>query len=67
MSYSKVEITEYWHRIGKSVPTLWRCVRQGCELRDPKSVREWQVRNEIRKTNVQRARERKRGGHFRRG
>jgi hypothetical protein len=60
MPYSKVEITEYSHRIGKSVPTLWRWVRQGCDLRDPKSVREWQVRNEIRKTNIQRAQERKR-------
>jgi hypothetical protein len=47
MPYSKVEITEYSHRIGKSVPTLWRWIREGCNLRDPKSVREWETRNEI--------------------
>jgi hypothetical protein len=36
MPYSKVEITEYSHRIGKSVPTLWRWIREGCDLRDPR-------------------------------
>jgi hypothetical protein len=59
MPYSKVEITEYSHRIGKSVPTLWRWIREGCNLRDPKSVREWETRNEIRKTNIAKARERR--------
>jgi len=59
MPYSKVEITEYSHRIGKSVPTLWRWIREGCNLRHPKSVREWETRNEIRKTNIAKARERR--------
>jgi hypothetical protein len=60
MPYSKVEITEYSRKIGKSVPTLWRWVRQGCDLRDPKSVREWVTRNTIRKTNISKARKRRR-------
>jgi hypothetical protein len=59
MAYSQIEIAEYSRRIGKSVPTLWRWIRQGCDLRDPRSVREWQTRNEIRKTNIARARERR--------
>jgi hypothetical protein len=59
MPYSKVEITEYSRRIGKSVPTLWRWIREGCNLRDPKSVRQWETRNEIRKTNIAKARERR--------
>jgi hypothetical protein len=58
--YSKVEITEYSKTIGKSVPTLWRWIRQGCDLRDRKSVREWVTRNTIRETNILKSRKRRR-------
>jgi hypothetical protein len=60
MPYSQIEIQEYSRRIGKSAPTLWRWVRQGCDLRDPKSVREWVTRNTIRETNIEKARKRRR-------
>jgi hypothetical protein len=59
MSYSRVEILEHAKRIGKSRATLRRWISQGCNLRDPKSVGEWVTWNEIRKTNVQRSRERR--------
>jgi hypothetical protein len=42
---------------GRYGAALWRWIKEGCNLRDPKSIREWQVRNEIRKTNIARARE----------
>jgi hypothetical protein len=61
MAYSQIEINEYAHRLGKSERTLWRWIKEGCNLRDPKSIREWQVRSEIRKTNIARAREKSRG------
>jgi hypothetical protein len=61
MAYNQIEVNEYAHRLGKSERTLWRWIRQGCNLRDPKSVREWVTRNEIRKTNIARAREKDRG------
>src|SRR6516165_12173897 len=60
MPYSNVEVAEYSKRIGKSVPTLWRWIRQGCNLRDDKSVREWVTRNTIRETNISKARKRRR-------
>ena len=60
MAYSRIEIAEYAKRIGKSQTTLWRWVKEGCNLRDPKSVREWQVRNQIRETPIERARKRRR-------
>jgi len=60
MPYSQIEIAEYARKIGKSVPTLWRWVRQGCDLQDPKSVAEWVTRNTIRETNISKARKRRR-------
>src|SRR6516162_8469097 len=60
MAYSRIEIAEYGKVIGKSPTTLWRWVREGCNLRDPKSVREWVMRNEIRQTPIERARRRRR-------
>jgi hypothetical protein len=60
MPYSQIEIAEYARKIGKSVPTLWRWVRQGCDLRDPKIVAEWVTRNTIRETNISKARKRRR-------
>ena len=59
MSYTRAEIVEHAKRIGKSRATLRRWVSQGCNLTDPGSVREWITRNEIRKTNIARARERR--------
>jgi hypothetical protein len=61
MSYTRAEILEHAERIGKSRATLRRRVSQGCNLRDPESVREWVTWNEIRKTNIQRAKEKGRG------
>src|ERR1700746_2999747 len=60
MKFSGIEIREYAHKLGKGERTLRRWVKQGCNLRDPKSVREWVVRNEIRQTPIERARRRKR-------
>jgi hypothetical protein len=60
MAYSRLEIREYAKVIGKSPTTLWRWVSEGCNLRDPKSVREWVTRNEIRQTPMERARRRRR-------
>jgi len=60
MAYSRIEIAEYAKVIGKSPTTLWRWVREGCNLRDPKSVREWVMRNEIRQTPIEQARRRRR-------
>jgi hypothetical protein len=60
MAYSRLEIREYAKIIGKSPTTLWRWVSEGCNLRDPKSVREWVTKNEIRQTPMERARRRKR-------
>jgi hypothetical protein len=59
MSYTRAEIVEHAKRIGKSRATLRRWVSQGCNLRDPGSMREWITRNEKRKTNIARARERR--------
>jgi len=38
MPYRQIEIAEYAKVIGKSQTTLRRWVREGCNLRDPKSV-----------------------------
>jgi hypothetical protein len=35
MSYNRIEITEYAHRIGQSVPTLPHWVQQGCNSSGP--------------------------------
>jgi len=61
MAYSHIEVREYAKKLGKGERTLWRWIKQGCNLRDPKSVREWQVRNQIRETPIERARKRRRG------
>jgi hypothetical protein len=58
--YSQIEIREYALKLGKGERTLQRWVSQGCNLRDPKSVREWVTRNEIRQTPMERARRRRR-------
>src|SRR6516164_5239100 len=60
MAYSAIEVREYAKKLGKGERTLWRWIKQGCNLRDPKSIREFQVRNEIRQTPMERARRRKR-------
>jgi hypothetical protein len=58
--FSRIEVKEYARKIGKSERTLWRWIKAGCDPRDKKSLREWQVRNEIRQTPMERARRRKR-------
>jgi hypothetical protein len=60
MAYSQIEIDEHVRKIGKSSSTLWRWVREGCDLRNPKSVREWVTRNTIRETNISKASKRRR-------
>jgi hypothetical protein len=62
MLFSRIEVGEYARKVGKSERTLWRWIKEGCNLRDPKSLREWQVRNQIRETPIERARKRRRGG-----
>jgi hypothetical protein len=60
MSYTAVEIAEYSRKIGKSRSTLFKWIKEGCNLRDDKSVREWVTRNTIRETNISKARKRRR-------
>jgi hypothetical protein len=60
MLFSRIEVSEYARKIGKSERTLWRWIKEGCNPRDPKSLRKWQVRNEIRQTPIERARRRRR-------
>jgi hypothetical protein len=60
MAYNSVEIAEYARKLGKSRSTLYLWIKQGCNLRDPKSVREWVTRNTIRETNIEKARKRRR-------
>ena len=60
MPFSQIEVNEYARKIGKSERTLWRWIKEGCNPRDPKSLREWQVRNHIRETPIERARKRRR-------
>jgi hypothetical protein len=60
MLFSRIEVSEYARKIGKSERTLWRWIKEGCNPRDPKSLRDWQVRNEIRQTPIERARRRRR-------
>jgi hypothetical protein len=58
--YSELEVKKYARKIGKSRSTIWLWIKQGCDLRDPKSVREWVTRNTIRETNISKARKRRR-------
>jgi hypothetical protein len=60
MLFSRIEVSEYARKVGKTERTLWRWIKQGCNPRDPKSLREWQVRNQIRETPIERARKRRR-------
>jgi hypothetical protein len=60
MPYSELEVKEYARKIGTSRSTIWLWIKQGCDLRDPKSVREWVMRNTIRETNISKARKRRR-------
>jgi len=58
--FSRVEVSEYARKIGKSERTLWRWIKEGCNPRDPKSLREFDVRAQIRETPIERARKRRR-------
>ena len=60
MPYTAVEMAEYCRKIGKCRTTLFKWIREGCDLRDPKSVAEWVTRNTIRETNISKARKRRR-------
>ena len=60
MPYTAVEIAEYGRKLDRSRSTLFKWVREGCNLRDDKSVREWVTRNTIRETNISKARKRRR-------
>ena|ERR1700741_114696 len=57
--YSRLEVAACAKRIGKSVPTVWRWIREGCRIDDPRSVRAFIAAKQLRKTNVQKARERR--------
>jgi hypothetical protein len=59
MPYSQVEIAEYCRKIGRRRLTLFLWIKQGCDLRDPKSVREWVTRNTIRETSISKSRKRR--------
>jgi hypothetical protein len=60
MAFSQIEVSEYARKVGKTERTMWRWIKEGCNPRDPKSLREWQVRNQIRETPIERARKRRR-------
>src|SRR5215510_15428782 len=65
MPYSELEVKEYARKIGKSRSTIWSWIKQGCDLRNPKSVAEWVTRNQIRETPIERARKRRRDEQIR--
>src|ERR1700751_2369605 len=57
--YSRLEVAACAKRIGKSVPTVWRWIREGCRIDDPRSVEAFIAAKQLRKTNVQKAKERR--------
>jgi hypothetical protein len=63
--FSRIEVKEYARKLGKSERTLWRWIKAGCNPRDPKSLREFQVRAQIRETPIERARKRRRDNESR--
>ena len=52
MPYSNVGIAEYSKRIGKSVPTLWRWIKQAAIFAIRKAFVSGVTRNTIRETNI---------------
>src|SRR5690348_8839297 len=58
MPYSRPQLFELSKKIGRSWRTLQYWAAQGCNLNDPKSVKAFLMAKELRKTNVQKARER---------
>src|ERR1700747_351804 len=45
--------------VNRSVRTVWRWANLGCDLDDPESIRQFAGWAEARKTNIQKARERR--------
>jgi hypothetical protein len=60
MPYSRPQLVELSRKIGRSWRTLQYWAAQGCNLNDPESVKAFLEAKELRKTNVQKARERAR-------
>ena len=58
MPYSRPQLFELSKKVGRSWRTLQYWAAQGCNLNDPESVKAFLEAKELRKTNVQKARER---------
>jgi len=56
---SRQEVAACAKRINRSVPTVWRWIRAGCRIDDPRSIEAFQLEMERRKTNIRRSRERR--------
>jgi hypothetical protein len=56
---STKQVQEVGKRLQKSERTIWRWVAQGCNLASERSIRAFSKGKELRKTNVQKARERR--------
>ena len=59
MSYSRAQLFELSKKVGRSWRTLQYWAAQGCDLNDPASLKAFLQAKELRKTNVQKAKERR--------
>jgi hypothetical protein len=56
---SRREVAACAKRINRSVPTVWRWIKAGCRIDDPRSIEAFQIEMERKKTNIARSRERR--------
>jgi hypothetical protein len=59
VSYSRAQLFELSKKVGRSWRTLQYWAAQGCDLNDPASLEAFLQAKELRKTNVQKSRERR--------
>ena len=59
MPYTRPQLFELSKKVGRSWRTLQYWAAQGCDLNDPASLKAFLQAKELRKTNVQKARERR--------
>src|SRR5713101_4322379 len=55
---STQKIKELASRLKRCERTIWRWIREGMDIEDEQSIRTFSIGKELRKTNVQKARER---------
>ena len=57
--YSRLEVAACAKRIGKSVPTAWRWIREGCRIDEPRSLKAFLIAKQVKRTNIEKSRERR--------